>query len=69
VGERLAYAMPAMAMSETGRLLTEDVEPRRIDTRAFGRAVPGLEARIVGGDDRELPPGQPLKKKPKEGVN
>jgi acyl-CoA synthetase (AMP-forming)/AMP-acid ligase II len=47
------------AMSETGRFMTDNVEPRRIDTRAFGRAVPGLEARIVGDDDRELPPGQP----------
>jgi hypothetical protein len=69
VGERLAHAVPAMAMPETGRLLTDDVEPRRIDTRAFGRAAPRLEARIVGDDDRELPPGQPLEKKPKVGVS
>ena len=47
------------AMSETGRFLTDNVEPRRIHTRAFGRAVPGLEARIVGERDQELPPGEP----------
>jgi acyl-CoA synthetase (AMP-forming)/AMP-acid ligase II len=47
------------AMSETGRFLTDNLEPRRLHTRAFGRAVPGLEARIVDERDRELPPGAP----------
>lgn len=47
------------AMSETGRYLTDNHEPRLIHTRAFGRAVPGLDARIVDADDRELPSGQP----------
>jgi acyl-CoA synthetase (AMP-forming)/AMP-acid ligase II len=47
------------AMSETGRFLTDNLEPRRIHTRAFGRAVPGLDARIVGERDEELPHGEP----------
>lgn len=47
------------AMSETGRLMTDNVEPRQIHTRAFGRSAPGLEARIVNEQDQELPPGQP----------
>jgi crotonobetaine/carnitine-CoA ligase len=46
-------------MSETGRFMTDNVVPRRIHTRAFGRAVPGLDARIVDDHDRELPPDQP----------
>lgn len=35
------------AMSETGRMMTDHVEPRQIHTRAIGRSVPGLEARAV----------------------
>lgn len=45
-------------MSETGRFMTDNVEPRQIHTRGFGRAVPGLDARIVDDNDQELPPGQ-----------
>jgi crotonobetaine/carnitine-CoA ligase len=47
------------AMSETGRYITDNREPRLIHTRAFGRPTPGLEARIVSDGDRELPPGEP----------
>ena len=47
------------AMSETGRYITDNVEPRLLHTRAFGRPAPGLEARVVGEDDRELEDGQP----------
>jgi acyl-CoA synthetase (AMP-forming)/AMP-acid ligase II len=47
------------AMSETGRLLTDNVEPRQIHTRAFGRPCPGLEARVVDERDEERPVGQP----------
>jgi acyl-CoA synthetase (AMP-forming)/AMP-acid ligase II len=47
------------AMSETGRYITDNLEPRLIHTRAFGRPAPGLEARVVGEDDRELPPDRP----------
>ncbi len=42
-------------MTETGRILAVIEEPRRIDTRAFGRPLRGLEARVVDAQDRELP--------------
>ncbi|MFX5933678.1 AMP-binding protein, partial [Acinetobacter baumannii] len=32
-------------MTETGRIFADNREPRLVTTRAFGRAVPGLEAR------------------------
>ncbi|MEQ1612716.1 MAG: AMP-binding protein, partial [Hyphomicrobiaceae bacterium] len=44
-------------MTETGRIFAVTEEPRLIDTRAFGRPVGGLEARIVDADDNELPRG------------
>jgi crotonobetaine/carnitine-CoA ligase len=47
------------AMSETGRYLTDNVETRLIHTRAFGRSVPGLEARIVNERDEEQPDDVP----------
>jgi len=47
------------AMSETGRFITDNIEPRLIHTRAIGRSVPGFEARVVDRNDADLPPGQP----------
>lgn len=44
-------------MTETGRILTDNHEPRRVDTRAFGRPVGRLEARIVDDRDVEVPRG------------
>jgi crotonobetaine/carnitine-CoA ligase len=41
-------------MTETGRLFWNHQEPRRIDTRAFGRATATLEARVVDEHDREV---------------
>jgi len=46
------------AMSETGRMMTDHLEPRQVHTRAIGRPAPGLEARAVDDDGRELPAGQ-----------
>ena len=42
-------AMPAWAC----------VEPRRTDTRAFGRPLSGCEVRVVDDEDREVPPDVP----------
>lgn len=56
------YGIPLVemwAMTETGRLITDHLEPREIHTRAFGRASPGLEARVVDDDGHELPDGTP----------
>lgn len=45
-------------MSETGRFLGDCHEPRRIDTRAFGRASNDMRARVVDEDGTPVPPGQ-----------
>ena len=50
-------------MTETGRFLSNQHEPRRTDTRAFGRASDPLQVRVVDDGDRDLPdatPGQML---------
>ena len=44
-------------MTETGRILADNVEPRQITTRAFGRPQGDLEARVVDAEDREVPRG------------
>lgn len=46
-------------MTETGRILADNFEPRRVGTRAFGRPTNGLEARVADEAGRPLPPGQP----------
>ncbi len=54
------YGFPLIevwGMTETGRILHNSVEPRLIDTRAFGRSMPGLEARVVDENDLEVPDG------------
>lgn len=47
------------AMTETGRLIVDNVEPRSVHTRAFGRVRAGVEARVVDDNDRDVPTGQP----------
>lgn len=47
------------AMSETGRLISDHIEPRQIHTRAIGRSEPGCEARVADENDQEVPVGQP----------
>jgi crotonobetaine/carnitine-CoA ligase len=44
-------------MTETGRILADNVEPRQISTRAFGRPRGEFEARVVDTEDREVPRG------------
>ncbi|MBM3568748.1 MAG: ATP-dependent acyl-CoA ligase, partial [Alphaproteobacteria bacterium] len=46
-------------MTETGRITADCHEPRRIDTRAFGRPLKDLEGRVVDDQDREVPRGTP----------
>ncbi|MCW5750132.1 MAG: AMP-binding protein [Alphaproteobacteria bacterium] len=46
-------------MTETGRIFADNIEPRQIDTRAFGRApLRELEARVADEADNELPRGR-----------
>ena len=43
------------AMSETGRMISDNHEPRSIHTRAFGRPSPWVEAKVFDDHDVELP--------------
>lgn len=45
-------------MTETGRIFAANEEPRQVDTRAFGRPLPGLEAMVADDQGREVPRGQ-----------
>ncbi len=49
--------MEVWGMTETGRFLIVDREPRYIDTRACGRPLAGLEARVVDEGGNTLPDG------------
>ena len=42
-------------MTETGRIYADCHEPRQVHTRAFGRPLPGFEARIVDDAGNEVP--------------
>ena len=46
-------------MTEMVRVLGDSFEPRQVGTRAFGRAVPGIEVRVVDDGDRDVADGQP----------
>jgi len=46
-------------MTEMVRVLGDTVEPRQVGTRAFGRAVPGVEVRVVDEAERDVPDGTP----------
>ena len=43
-------------MTETGRVYADCHEPRQVHTRAFGRPLPGFEARVVDEGGRKVPP-------------
>jgi len=46
-------------MTEMVRVLGDAAEPRQIGTRAFGKAVPGIDVRVVDDADRDVADGQP----------
>jgi crotonobetaine/carnitine-CoA ligase len=46
-------------MTEMVRVLADNFEPRQVGTRAFGRAVPGVDARVVDEADRDVADGEP----------
>lgn len=46
-------------MTEMVRVLGDTVEPRQVGTRAFGRATPGIEVRVVDEADRDVSDGTP----------
>lgn len=57
--ERFGFPLLELwGMTEIIRFNMDCVEPRKVGTRAFGRSKPGLESRVVDGDDNPLPKGQ-----------
>lgn len=45
-------------MTETGRIFCDCVEPRQVGTRAFGRPLKGLEARVIDPAGDDVMPGE-----------
>ena len=48
-------------MTEMVRVLADSIEPRHVGTRAFGRAIDGVEARVVDDDGRDVA-GRPARR-------
>ena len=46
-------------MTEMVRVLGDTVEPRQVGTRAFGRAMPGIDVRVVDDEGRDVPGEMP----------
>ncbi|WP_340150190.1 AMP-binding protein [uncultured Sneathiella sp.] len=44
-------------MTETGRIFADSIEPRQIHTRAFGRPIGEMQARVVDEKDQDVPAG------------
>ena len=58
--DRFGFPMVEVwGMTEMVRVLADSAEPRQVGTRAFGRAFPGVEARVVDDTDGEVADGQP----------
>lgn len=58
--ERFGFPLiEVWGMTEMVRVLLDNVAPRPVGTRAFGRAVPGIDVRVVDEKDSEVPDGIP----------
>jgi crotonobetaine/carnitine-CoA ligase len=58
--ERFGFPLiEVWGMTEMVRVLADNAPPRKVGTRAFGRAVPSVEVRVVDDADREVPVGEP----------
>jgi len=58
--ERFGFPMVEIwGMTEFCRVLGDNHPPRQIGTRAFGKAVPGLDVRVVDESDNEVANGTP----------
>ena len=47
------------AMTETGRLISDNFEPIKIHTRSFGKVDVGVEAKIIDANGNTLKPNEP----------
>ncbi len=57
--ERFGFPLIELwGMTETGRIIGDNFEPRSIHTRAFGRPRDELMAMAVDDDDNPVPPGE-----------
>lgn len=58
--ERFGFPLIELwGMTEMVRTLTDNHPPRKVGTRAFGKAVPGLDVRVVDANDQTVPDGTP----------
>ena len=58
--ERFGFPMVEVwGMTEMVRVLGDTEEPRQVGSRAFGRAVPGIDVRVVDEHDADVPDGTP----------
>jgi acyl-CoA synthetase (AMP-forming)/AMP-acid ligase II len=58
--QRFGFPMIELwGMTEMVRVLADCFEPRQVGTRALGRAVPGVDVRVVDENDRDVADGQP----------
>jgi crotonobetaine/carnitine-CoA ligase len=58
--ERFGFPLiEVWGMTEMVRILSDDRAPRQVGTRAFGRAVSGVDVRVVDDQDRDVPDGEP----------
>jgi len=58
--QRFGFPMIELwGMTEMVRVLADCFEPRQVGTRAFGRAMPGVEVRVVDENDADVADGQP----------
>jgi acyl-CoA synthetase (AMP-forming)/AMP-acid ligase II len=56
--ERFGFPLVEVwGMTETGRIYSDNHEPRQVTTRAFGRPFGGLEGRVVDDADRDVARG------------
>ncbi|MBX3644620.1 MAG: AMP-binding protein [Rubrivivax sp.] len=46
-------------MTEMVRAMFDNLAPRQVGTRVFGRALPGLQVRLVDDQDQDVPDGVP----------
>ena len=57
--DRFGFALIEIwGMTEMVRAIIDNQLPREIGTRAFGRATPGVEVRLVDDNDVDMPAGQ-----------